>query len=49
MHLFLARLLLIVLAAGVVAAQQERTRRTCHIGRVEVQQAPVIDARLDDL
>ena len=48
MHLFFVRMLLIVLAAGVVAAQQERTRRTCRIGRVEVQQAPLIDARLDD-
>jgi len=48
MSLPLARLLLIATAASALVAQSNRARRTCQIGRVEVENAPRIDGLLDD-
>lgn len=48
MRLPLPRILLAALFAGSVAAQSQGPRRSCRIGRVETEQAPQIDARLDD-
>jgi hypothetical protein len=48
MSLPLARLLLSLSAASALLSQGDGARRTCQVGRVEVEHAPRIDGLLDD-
>ncbi|MFT6081398.1 MAG: hypothetical protein ACJAQZ_003468, partial [Planctomycetota bacterium] len=44
----LTHLLMLVCCASSVLAQANRARRTCQIGRIEVENAPLLDGILTD-
>lgn len=48
MSLRLLHLLMLVCCAGSVLAQANRARRTCQIGRIEAENAPLLDGILSD-